>query len=149
MEEGMYKIHEGTMVSEAKRFAVVISRFNDLVTRSLLEGCCDTLRRHGVKEADIEIFWVPGSFEIPTVARQVAESKAFDAVICLGAVIRGDTPHFDFVAAEVAKGVAQASFVTRRPVVFGVITADTMEQAMERAGLKGGHKGRDAALNAI
>jgi 6,7-dimethyl-8-ribityllumazine synthase len=145
----MFKINEGNMVVKNKKFAVVISRFNDFVTKSLVDGCCDTLKRHGTKDAEIELFWVPGSFEIPTVAMRVAKSKKFDAVICLGAIIRGDTPHFDFVASEAAKGISHVSLNTGLPVIFGIITADTMEQAIERAGTKGGNKGRDAALNAI
>ena len=145
----MVKVNEGSMVVRGKRFAIVTSRTNDFVTKALLEGCCDTLKRHGAKEAEIEVSWVPGSFEIPTIAMHLAKSKKFDAVICLGAVIRGDTPHFDFIAGEAAKGVAQASLQTGLPVIFGIITADTMEQAMERAGTKSGNKGRDAALNAI
>ncbi len=145
----MYKINEGSLTVKGKRFAVVASRYNDFVTKSLLEGCCDILKRHGAKENEIEVSWVPGSFEIPTIAMRLAKSKKFDAVICLGTVIRGDTPHFDFIASEAAKGVAHVSMETGLPVIFGIITADTMEQAMERAGTKGGHKGRDAALNAI
>ncbi len=145
----MYKTHEGSMVIKNKRFAIVISRFNDFVTKSLLDGCCDTLKRHGAKDAEIEIFWVPGAYEIPLVASRLAKEKKFDAFICLGAVIRGDTPHFDFIANEAAKGIAQVSLQAGLPVIFGVITADTMEQAMERAGLKSGNKGKDAALNAI
>lgn len=145
----MYKIHEGSMVVKNKRFAIVVSRFNDLVTKSLLDGCCDTLKRHGAKDAEIEIFWVPGAYEIPLIASRLAKEKKFDALICLGAVIRGDTPHFDFIASEAAKGIAQVSLQAGMPVIFGVITADTMEQAMERAGLKSGNKGKDAALNAI
>jgi 6,7-dimethyl-8-ribityllumazine synthase len=145
----MSKVNEGSMIIKGKRFAVVISRFNDMVTKALLDGCCDTLKRHGTKDADIEITWVPGSFEIPVAALRLAKNKKFDAVICLGAVIRGDTPHFDFIASEAAKGVASVSMQIGLPVIFGVITADTMEQAIERAGIKGGNKGRDAALNAI
>ncbi len=145
----MYKVNEGSLVVKAKKFGVVVSRFNDFVTKALLEGCCDTLKRHGAKEADVEIYWVPGAFEIPTVAMHVAKSKKFDAVVCLGTVIRGDTPHFDFIASEAAKGIASVSMQTGVPVIFGVITADTMEQAIERAGTKGGNKGKDAALNAI
>ena len=145
----MYKVNEGCLVIKGKRFALVVSRFNDFVTKSLLEGCCDTLKRHGAKDNEIEVSWVPGAFEIPTVAMRLARSKKFDAVICLGTVIRGDTPHFDFIAGEAAKGVAQVSMQTGLPVIFGVITADTMEQAIERAGTKGGNKGKDAALNAI
>jgi 6,7-dimethyl-8-ribityllumazine synthase len=145
----MMKINEGSLIVKNKRFAVVASRFNDFVTKSLVDGCCDTLKRHGAKEAEIEISWVPGAFEIPAVALRLAKSKKFDAVVCLGTVIRGDTPHFDFVANEAAKGVAHVSLETGLPVIFGVITADTTEQAMERAGVKGGNKGKDAALNAI
>lgn len=145
----MIKVNEGGMVVKGKRFSIVVSRFNDFVTKSLLEGCCDTLKRHGAKESEIEISWVPGAFEIPTIALKLAKSKKFDAVICLGTVIRGDTPHFDFIAGEAAKGIAHVSMETGLPVIFGIITADTMEQAMERAGTKGGNKGKDAALNAI
>ena len=145
----MHKVNEGSLVIKGKRFALVVSRFNDFVTKSLLEGCCDTLKRHGAKDNEIEVSWVPGAFEIPTVAMRLARSKKFDAVVCLGTVIRGDTPHFDFIAGEAAKGVAQVSMQTGLPVIFGVITADTMEQAIERAGTKGGNKGKDAALNAI
>jgi len=145
----MVKVNEGGMVLKGKRFSIVASRFNDFVTKSLLEGCCDTLKRHGAKESEIEISWVPGAFEIPTIALKLAKSKKFDAVICLGTVIRGDTPHFDFIAGEAAKGIAHVSMETGLPVIFGIITADTLEQAMERAGTKGGNKGKDAALNAI
>ena len=145
----MHKVNEGGLVARNKKFALVVSRFNDFVTKALLEGCSDTLKRQGVKDQEIEIFWVPGAFEIPTVAMRIAKSKKFDAVICLGTVIRGDTPHFDFVASEAAKGIASVSMQTGLPVIFGIITADTMEQAVERAGTKGGNKGRDAALNAI
>lgn len=145
----MYKTHEGGMIVKSKRFAVVVSRFNDLVTKSLLDGCCDTLKRHGAKDAEIELFWVPGAYEIPLAASRLSKDKKFDAIICLGAVIRGDTPHFDLIANETAKGIAQVSLQAGIPVIFGVITADTMEQAMERAGLKSGNKGKDAALNAI
>ncbi|OIO35647.1 MAG: 6,7-dimethyl-8-ribityllumazine synthase [Candidatus Omnitrophica bacterium CG1_02_44_16] len=145
----MVKVNEGSMVVKGKRFSIVISRFNDFVTKSLLDGCCDTLKRHGAKESEIEVSWVPGAFEIPTIALKLAKSKKFDAVICLGTIIRGDTPHFDFIAGEAAKGIAHVSLETGLPVIFGIITADTMEQAMERAGTKGGNKGKDAALNAI
>ncbi len=145
----MVKTNEGSLVVKGKRFAIAISRFNDFVTTSLLEGCCDTLKRHGTKDSDIEVSWAPGSFELPVIAMRLAKSKKFDAVICLGTVIRGDTPHFDFIAAQAAKGIASVSLETGLPVIFGVITADTMEQAIERAGTKGGNKGRDAALNAI
>ncbi|MFC1645726.1 6,7-dimethyl-8-ribityllumazine synthase [Candidatus Omnitrophota bacterium] len=145
----MIKTIEGQLVSKGKKYAVAVSRFNDLVTKELLEGCIDTLRRHGVKDSEIEVSWVPGSFEIPQVAMRLAKSKKFDSVICLGTVIRGATPHFDFIASEVAKGIAQASLSTGIPVIFGVITADTIEQAVERSGTKEGNKGRDAAISAI
>jgi len=127
----------------------VVSRFNDFITKELIAGCTDTLLRHGTDEKDITVTWVPGAFEIPLVAQKLAKGKSYDAVICLGTVIRGATPHFDFIASEVAKGVAQVSLESGLPVVFGVITADTIEQAVERAGTKDGNKGRDAALSAI
>ncbi|MGE5280461.1 MAG: 6,7-dimethyl-8-ribityllumazine synthase [Deltaproteobacteria bacterium] len=145
----MIKVNEGQLMAKGKRFALVASRFNDFVTKALVDGCTDTLVRHGAKDADITVTWVPGAFEIPSIALLAARSKKADAVICLGAVIRGDTPHFDFVAAEAAKGVAQVGMTTGVPAIFGIITADTLEQAMERAGSKGGNKGRDAALHAI
>ena len=145
----MIKQYEGNLVCSKKKFVVVISRFNDFISKELLGGCQDTLLRHGVKDSEIEIVWVPGAFEIPTVANLLAKKKKYDAVICLGAVIRGSTPHFDYIASEVAKGVAHASFENDVPVIFGVITADTIEQAIERAGTKEGNKGKDAALNAI
>ncbi|MFH1622110.1 MAG: 6,7-dimethyl-8-ribityllumazine synthase [Candidatus Omnitrophota bacterium] len=145
----MLKIMEGQLVSKGKKYAIVASRFNDFVTKELLAGCIDTLKRHGAKETEIEVSWVPGSFEIPQVAMKLAKSKSFNAVICLGTVIRGATPHFDFIASEVVKGIAQVSLSTGIPVIFGVITADTIEQAIERAGTKEGNKGKDAALSAI
>ncbi len=131
------------------RFAVVVGRFNSLVTESLLDGCRDTLERHGVAEGSIDVAWVPGSFEIPVVARKMAASGRYAAVICLGCVIRGETAHFDHVAGQAASGVMQASLATGVPVVFGILTTDTVEQALNRAGLKGGNKGADAALAAI
>jgi len=143
------KQFEGDLVCSKKKFAVVIARFNDFISKELLSGCEDTLRRHGVKEDEIDVVWVPGSFEIPTVANLLAKKKKYDAVICLGTIIRGATPHFDYIASEVAKGVAHASFESGIPVIFGVITADTIEQAIERAGTKDGNKGKDAALSAI
>jgi 6,7-dimethyl-8-ribityllumazine synthase len=145
----MVKIIEGNLIAKEKKFAVVASRFNDFITKELVAGCLDTLVRHGVKEDDVTLAWVPGAFEIPCVAQQLARSKSFDAVICLGTVIRGATPHFDFVASEAAKGIAKVAQDTGLPVIFGIITADTIEQAIERAGTKDGNKGRDAALNAI
>jgi 6,7-dimethyl-8-ribityllumazine synthase len=134
-------VFEGTFTqTESLRFAIVIGRFNDLVVNKLLEGCQDCLKRHGVDTnphgTQVDYFWVPGSFEIPLIARQAAISRRYDAVICLGAVIRGQTPHFDFVAGEVSKGIAAAAFQTGVPVIFGVVTTDTMQQALERAGIK-------------
>jgi 6,7-dimethyl-8-ribityllumazine synthase len=128
---------------------MVVSRFNEFISGKLLEGAMDALSRHGVSNEDIEIAWVPGSFEIPLTAQQMAESGRYDAVICLGAVIRGATPHFDYVAAEVSKGVANVGLRTGRPILFGVLTTDTIEQAIERAGTKAGNKGFDAAVSAI
>ena len=145
----MVKEHKGSLIGSGKRFGLGISRFNDFISKKLLEGAVDTLTRHGVAEADVEVFWVPGSFEIPLVARRVAESGRFQAVVCLGAVIRGATPHFEYVASEAAKGVALASMQTGVPVLFGVITADTLEQAIERAGTKAGNKGAAAAESAV
>ncbi len=145
----MMKVIEGNMIAKGKKFGLVASRFNDFVTRELVNGCVDTLCRHGVKDEDISLTWVPGSFEMPLVAQMIAKSKKVDAVICLGAVIRGTTPHFEYVASEVAKGTARVSLDTELPVIFGVITADTIEQAIERAGTKSGNKGRDAASHAI
>ena len=145
----MSKVIEGNLIAKGKKFSIVASRFNDLMTKELVSGCADTLVRHGVLDQDITIAWVPGAFEIPTVAQKLAKTKDFDAVICLGTVIRGATPHFDYIASEVAKGVAKVSSDTGIPVIFGVITADTIEQAIERSGAKDGNKGRDAALSAI
>lgn len=145
----MGKQIEGKLVCSGKKFAVIASRFNDFITQQLINGCADTLVRHGVKETEIDTFMVPGAFEIPTLANIVAKKKKHDAVICLGTVIRGSTPHFDFIASEVSKGIASISLETGIPVIFGVITADTIEQAIERAGTKDGNKGKDAALSAI
>ena len=145
----MIKYIEGQLVIKAKNFAIVASRFNDFITKSLLDGCTDTLIRHGVKEDEIKVYWVPGSFEIPMVAKRLANFKTYDAVICLGTVIRGATPHFDYIVNQVAKGISEVSLSTEKPVIFGIITADTIEQAIERAGTKEGNKGKDAALNAI
>ena len=145
----MFKTIEGQLISKGKKYAIVTSRFNDFISKELLGGCADALKRHGAKDNEIVVSWVPGSFEIPQVAMRLAKTKNFDAVICLGAVIRGATPHFDYLAAEVTKGIAQVSLATGVPVIFGVITADTIEQAIERAGTKEGNKGRDAALSAI
>jgi 6,7-dimethyl-8-ribityllumazine synthase len=143
------KIIEGKLQAKDLKFGIVLSRFNDFITSRLLDGAVDGLLRHGAAEKDVEVVRVPGSFEIPLVAKKMAASGKFDAVICLGTVIRGATPHFDYVAAEVSKGVAAASFETGVPIAFGVITADTIEQAVERAGTKAGNKGWDAAVTAI
>jgi 6,7-dimethyl-8-ribityllumazine synthase len=145
----MTKIIEGNLTAKGKKFGVVISRFNDLISSQLLLGAQDCLVRHECKQDDITVAWVPGSFEIPLVAKKMANSKNYDAVICLGAVIRGGTPHFDYISAEVSKGVAQVGLEVGLPVIFGIITADTIEQALERAGTKAGNKGWDAALSAI
>jgi len=140
---------KGSLITKGKKFAIVISRFNEFISSKLLEGAIDTLSRHGAGEGEVTSFWVPGSFEIPPVAQRLAGSKKFDAVICLGAVLRGDTPHFDFIASEAAKGIAKVAMDHKVPCIFGIITADTLEQAIERAGTKSGNKGRDAALAAI
>ncbi len=140
---------EGNLSAEGLRFAVVQSRFNDFIGSRLLEGALDTLIRSGAEDKDIDVVKVPGAFEMPLLARKLAEKGTYDAVICLGCVVRGATPHFDYIAAEVSKGIAAASLDTGRPIAFGVITADTLEQAIERAGTKAGNKGSDAALTAI
>ena len=145
----MTNMIKADLVAKGKKFGIVISRFNEFISSSLLEGCVDTLARHGAQESAIDAVWVPGAFEIPVIAQKMAKSKKYDAVICLGTVIRGSTPHFEFVASEAAKGVAKVSLDTATPCIFGIITADTLEQAIERAGTKDGNKGRDAALSAI
>jgi len=145
----MGKLYEGVLLGKGLKFALVVSRFNEFISKKLLEGAQDALLRHGVGEADIEVAWVPGSFEIPLAAKKLAQSKKYDAVICLGAVIRGGTPHFEYIAAEVTKGIAKVSLDTELPVVYGVITAENLEQAIERAGTKAGNKGFDAAVEAI
>ena len=139
----------GKLNAEGKKFGIVSSRFNDFISNKLLDGALDALGRHGAKDTDIEIVRVPGSFEIPFAAKVMAESKKYDAVICLGTVIRGATPHFDYIAAEVSKGIATVGLDTGVPTIFGVITTDTIEQAIERAGTKSGNKGFDAAVAAI
>ncbi len=145
----MTKIYEGKVLAKGKKFGIVVARFNEFVSERLLEGALDGLLRHGAGEKDITVARVPGSFEIPYAANRMAKSKKFDAVICLGAVIRGTTPHFEYVASEVAKGVASTSLSTGVPTIFGVVTADSIEQAIERAGTKEGNRGRDAAITAI
>ena len=145
----MDKHFEGALLGKGLKFGLVVSRFNEFITSKLLGGAQDALLRHGVSPEDIELAWVPGSFEIPLIAKRLAQTKRYDAVICLSAVIRGGTPHFDYIAAEVSKGVAKVGLDTGLPVIFGVITADTLEQAIERAGTKMGNKGFDAAVTAI
>lgn len=141
--------YEGKLVAEGLKFGIVAARFNEFITDKLVSGAMDALLRHGATEDNIEIAWVPGAFEIPLVAQKMAESKRYDAVICLGAVIRGATPHFDYVSAEVSKGIAHVGLDTKTPVIFGVLTTDTIEQAIERAGTKAGNKGFEAAVTAI
>lgn len=145
----MSRIYEGHLVSEGQRYGIVIGRFNEFITTKLLGGTLDALKRHGAKDEEIEVAWVPGAFEIPLAAQKLAESGKYDAVITLGAVIRGSTPHFDYVCAEVSKGVAAITLKTGVPVIFGVLTTDSIEQAIERAGTKAGNKGWDAAVTAI
>lgn len=141
--------YEGNLIAEGLKFAVVASRFNDLITRRLLSGAMDTLERHGADEGMVDVAWVPGAFELPLAAQRFAESGRYDAVICVAAIIRGSTPHFDYVAAEAAKGIAKVGLDTGVPVAFGVVTADSIEQAIERAGTKAGNRGSDAARTAI
>jgi len=145
----MTKLHEGVLSAEKMKVAIVASRFNDLVTKELLSGALDCLKRHGADDNEIHIYWVPGAFEIPRIARELANSNQFDGVICLGAVIRGATTHFDVIASEVSKGIARLSIDADVPVIFGVLTTENIEQALERAGTKAGNKGWDAALNMI
>ncbi len=145
----MGKLFEGMLLGKGLKFGLVVPRFNDFISRRLLEGAQDALLRHGVSEEDIEIAWVPGSFEIPLVAKKLAQTGKYDAIICVGAVIRGGTPHFEYVASEVTKGIAKVGLEVGLPVIYGVITADTLEQAIERAGTKEGNKGFQAAVNAI
>ncbi|MCB2228462.1 MAG: 6,7-dimethyl-8-ribityllumazine synthase [Desulfarculaceae bacterium] len=145
----MAKIIEGTLNAKGMRVALVAARFNDFITSKLVDGALDALKRHGAAEQNLTVVWVPGAFEIPLVARKIAASGKYDAVIALGAVIRGATAHFDFVASEVSKGVAQVTLDTGVPVIFGVLTTDTIEQAIERAGTKAGNKGSDAAMAAM
>ena len=145
----MNKNFEGMLLGKGLRFGLVISRFNDFLTKRLFDGAQDALLRHGVSEEDIEVAWVPGSFEIPLIANKLAQAKRYDAIICLGAVIRGGTPHFEYIAAEVSKGIAKVGLETGLPVIYGVITTDTLEQAIERSGTKEGNEGFKAAVNAI
>jgi 6,7-dimethyl-8-ribityllumazine synthase len=149
LETQALKTIEGKLVGTKKKFAIVASRFNDFITKRLAEGAVDALVRHGVKESDIMAVWVPGSFEIPIAAQRIAKKRAHDAIICLGTILKGDTPHFDYVAGEVAKGIASVSLASGIPVIFGIITAENLEQAVERAGTKHGNKGAKAAEAAI
>ncbi len=145
----MGKVLKANLIVKGKKFGIVVSRFNEFLSAKLLEGAVDTLKQHGTQDNALDVVWVPGSFEIPVVAQKMAKTKKYDAIICLGVVIRGATPHFDYIANEVAKGVSRISLDTGIPCVFGIITADSLEQAIERAGAKQGNKGRDAAVNAI
>lgn len=145
----MAKVIKSDLIAKGKKFAIVVSRFNEFISSKLLDGCLDTLTRHGAQDNEQDVIWVPGAFETPVIALKLAKSKKYDAVICIGTVIRGATPHFEFVASEAAKGAAKVSLDTGVPCIFGVITADNLEQAIERAGTKDGNKGRDAALSAI
>jgi 6,7-dimethyl-8-ribityllumazine synthase len=145
----MAMVIQGKMDVLGKKFGIVVSRFNEFITSKLVDGALDTLVRHGVREMDIDVVWVPGAFEIPPIAKKMASNKKYDAVICLGCVIKGDTPHFDYIAAEVSKGIAAVSMESEMPVVFGVLTTDSIEQSIERAGTKSGNKGADAAMSAI
>lgn len=140
---------EGKLVAEGIKVGIVVARFNEFIGSKLLSGSQDGLVRHGVKDEDIDVAWVPGAFEIPVIAKKMAESKKYDAVICLGAVIRGATSHYDYVCAEVSKGIATVSLSTGVPIMFGVLTTDNIQQAIERAGTKAGNKGYDCALSAI
>lgn len=143
------RVFEGFLRGEGLQFAIVVSRFNEFISGKLLSGAWDCLTRHGVNAADVDVAWVPGAMEIPLIAQRLAKSQRYDAVICLGAVIRGSTPHFDYVASEVAKGVAKVQLDASMPVIFGVLTTDSIEQAIERAGTKAGNKGWDAAVAAL
>jgi 6,7-dimethyl-8-ribityllumazine synthase len=145
----MVKIHEGKLDASGLKFGIIVSRFNDLLTAKLQEGAIDCLKRHNASEDNIDVYKVPGSFEIPYLANHLARSKKYDAVICLGALIRGHTPHFEYIAAEVSKGIANISMATGLPVIYGVVTADTLEQGIERCGTKAGNRGWDAAQSAI
>ena len=145
----MPRVHEGKLNAQGKRFALVVSRFNDLVTTRLLDGALDCLQRHGAADEDIEVAWVPGAFELPIVAQKMAQTGRFDVVTCLGCIVRSDTPHFDYVAGESSKRIARVGLDTGVPITFGVITADTVDQAVQRAGVKSGNRGWDAGMNAV
>ncbi len=149
LSAGNVRTVQGHLDASNRKFGLVVSRFNELISRKLLDGALDCLQRHSANPANITVVWVPGSFEVPIAAARMANSGSYNAVICLGAVIRGGTPHFDYIAAEVTKGVAQTALQYQFPVSFGVLTTDTIEQALERAGTKAGNKGWDAAIGAI
>ncbi|MGG7163582.1 6,7-dimethyl-8-ribityllumazine synthase [Clostridium ihumii] len=142
-------ILEGKLIAEGLKIGIVVGRFNEFIGSKLLGGALDGLKRHGVQDEDIDVAWVPGAFEIPLIANKMAKNEKYDAVICLGAVIKGSTPHFDYVCSEVSKGVANASLNTEKPIIFGVLTTNSIEEAIERAGTKSGNKGFDAACTAI
>lgn len=145
----MVKTYTGKVTGESLTIGIIVGRFNDLITSRLLEGAIGTLQQYGVREENIEVAWVPGAFEIPLIAKKMAKNEKYDAIITLGAVIRGDTPHFDYVCNEAAKGISAVSLETEKPVIFGILTTDTTEQALERSGIKGGNKGADAAVAAV
>jgi len=142
-------IYKGKITGEGLKFGIVVSRYNELITKKLLEGALDALARHGTKEEDIEIVWVPGGFEIPATASQLLKKDKFHAIICLGAVLRGDTPHYELISGQIARGIATLGMQSDIPIIFGVVTADTLEQAIERAGTKAGNRGWDAAISAM
>jgi len=148
-EHKMYTVIQGDLISKDHHYAIIVSRFNEFINKKLLDGAIDCLSRHGCPTENIEVVWVPGAFEIPLIAQRLAQNTKFDAVVCLATVIRGATPHFEFVASEVAKGIAQVSLKENKPVIYGVLTTDSIEQAIERAGTKQGNKGWEAALSAI
>ncbi len=145
----MVKLFEGDLIGKNKTFGIVVSRFNSFITKKLLEGAQDCLIRHGIKEEDIDVFWVPGACELPITAMRLAKNAKHNGIVCLGAVIRGETPHFDYVSSEAAKGISEVGLQTGIPTIYGVITTDTLEQAIDRAGARGGNKGSEAALAAL
>jgi 6,7-dimethyl-8-ribityllumazine synthase len=145
----MVKSFEGDLIGKNKTFGIVVSRFNSFITKRLLEGAQDCLIRHGIKEGDIDVFWVPGACELPITAMRLAKNVKHNGIVCLGAVIRGETPHFDYVSSEAAKGISAVGLETGIPTIYGVITTDTLEQAIDRAGARGGNKGAEAALTAL
>ncbi len=145
----MVNVFQGNLIPQNNKFGIIISRFNEFIGAKLLDGAIDELVRHGVKDSEIDVIWVPGAFEIPLIAQKLAKSKKYNAIITLGAIIKGSTPHFDYVSAELTKGIANVSLNNEIPVIFGVLTTDNIEQAIERAGTKAGNKGADAAKSAI